>query len=603
MDTKRIRNFSIIAHIDHGKSTLADRLLEYTGVLSQREIKEKEQILDSMDLERERGITIKAKAVRLNYKSDEGKDYILNLIDTPGHVDFTYEVSRSLAACEGTLLLIDASQGVEAQTLANADLAKKYKLIIVPIINKIDLSIADPQRVKIQIKNILGIKEEDVLLASAKEGIGIQEILKAIIKRIPPPKGRNEEALSALVFDSVFDSYRGVIVYIKIVEGMVKPGMKIEFMSCGSRYEVLETGVFHLKMTPCQYLGAGEVGYLVAGIKDINAVKIGDTITDVYRPTKVCLPGYKEVKPLVFCGLYPLNSSDYNLLKNALQKLRLNDTSFVYSPETSGTLGFGFRCGFLGLLHMDIIKERLEREYNLSLIITSPNVIYKVTKKNGEILEIDNPAEFPSFVEINQICEPYIKAILILPSDYMGAVMQLAQDRRGVFRDLKYIGPLRVMLIYEMPLEEVVVDFYDKLKSVSSGYASFDYEYIGYQPGELVKLTVLINRELIDSFSFIIHKDKAYLKARQLVEKLRKIIPRQLFEVPIQAMVNNKIVARDTIRPLRKDVISKCYGGDISRKRKLLEKQKEGKKKMKRIGKVEIPQEAFASVLKQDVNK
>jgi GTP-binding protein LepA len=601
MSVDKIRNFSIIAHIDHGKSTVADRLLQYTGVMTNRD--QREQVLDSMDLERERGITIKAKAVRLNYKADDGEEYILNLIDTPGHVDFTYEVSRSLAACEGTLLVVDASQGVEAQTLANTDLAKANHLTIIPVINKIDLAIADPQRVKQQIKNILCLREEDILLASAKSGIGTKDILEAIVKQIPPPKGSVEAPLAALVFDSIFDSYRGVIVYIKVVEGVISPGMKIEFIASGVRYEVLETGVFHLEMTPCDHLGPGEVGYVIAGIKDVHKVKIGDTMTDVQRPTKVRLPGYKEVKPLVFCGLYPLNPADYNALKTAMEKLRLNDTSFVYAPETSMTLGFGFRCGFLGLLHMDIIKERLEREYNLNLMITSPNVIYEVVTTGGRMVEIDNPAEFPPLGDIEEIREPYIKAILILPSEYLGSVMQLAQDRRGIFIGLEYIDPTRAMLTYELPLEEVVVDFYDKLKSVSSGYASFDYDYIGYRPGELVKLTVLINQEPVDAFSFIVHKEKSYAMARQLVEKLRKIIPRQLFEVPIQAMVNNKIVARESIRAMRKDVISKCYGGDISRKRKLLEKQKEGKKKMKQIGKVEIPQEAFISVFRQDVEK
>ncbi|MFH1784415.1 MAG: translation elongation factor 4 [bacterium] len=599
MSNKRIRNFSIIAHIDHGKSTIADRLLEYTGTLSKRE--SKDQILDSMDLERERGITIKAKAIRLDYLASDGKHYILNLIDTPGHVDFNYEVSRSLAACEGTLLVIDASQGVEAQTLANADLASEGNLTVIPVINKIDLSTADPENVKHQINTILGLDEEDVIQTSAKQGTGIRELLEAIVKRIPAPGGHVSAPLTALVFDSVFDSYRGVIIYIKVVDGSMKPGMNIEFMSSGTQHEVQEIGVFHLTNVSCKSLEAGEVGYVIAGIKDVHTVKIGDTITNANKPATKALPGYKDVKPLVFCGLYPLNSSDYNLLKAALDKLRLNDTSFIYTPETSGTLGFGFRCGFLGLLHMDIIKERLEREYDLELIITAPNVSYHVTKKSGEEFVVDNPNLLPPSAEVDQIGEPYIKAILIMPGDYVGVVMQLAQERRGMFKDLKYIDTDRAMLVYEMPLEEVVVDFYDKLKSVSSGYASFDYEPLGYRKGDLVKLTVLINKEIIDSFCFILHKEKAYFKAKQLVERLRKIIPRQMFEVPIQALVNNKIVARDTVKALRKDVTSKCYGGDISRKRKLLEKQKEGKKKMKKVGKIEIPHEAFVSVLRQEI--
>ena len=594
-DLSNIRNFSIIAHIDHGKSTLADRILEFTKTINPRRMKE--QVLDEMELERERGITIKAKAIRLKYYADDKCEYILNLIDTPGHVDFTYEVSRSMAACEGVLLLIDASQGIEAQTIANVHLARQNNLLILPVINKIDLPHADVESVKKQIVNILGLENEPVL-TSAKEGIGTKEVLENVVKKIPPPQGDRKKPLRALIFDSVFDPYQGVVIYIRVLDGVIKPNMKIKMMLSGSVFEVLQVGMFHLNLLPSSELSSGEVGYLMAGIKDVHKVKVGDTITDYINPATQPHPGYREIHPFVFCGLYPINPVDYDLLRQALEKLNLCDSSFSFSPETSSALGFGFRCGFLGLLHMDIIRERLEREYDLNLVITAPNVIYRIILVAGEVYEIDNPALFPPLNQIKDMMEPYIKGTIVLPVQFVGSIMGLVQDYRGLFLDMQYITSQQVILIYELPLAEIVIDFYDKMKSVSKGYASFDYEHIGFRKSNLVRLDILINQEAVDALSFVVHKDKALFRGKKMVEKLRKIIPRQQFEVPIQAQINNRIVNRATVRALRKDVIAKCYGGDISRKRKLLEKQKEGKKKMKKLGRVEIPQEAFISVLK-----
>jgi GTP-binding protein LepA len=593
-----IRNFSIIAHIDHGKSTIADRLLEYTGTIPERE--KKEQILDDMDLERERGITIKSKAVRLYYHSKDGKEYILNLIDTPGHVDFYYEVSRSLAACEGALLIIDASQGVQAQTLSNIHLAIKNNLKIIPIINKIDLANADPEKVMQELKNIPELKGEKVILASAKEGIGTSDIFEAIVNRIPPPSGKPNLPLRALIFDSVYNSYKGTIVYIKMVDGIIKPEMVIQTMSNKKNYEVTEIGIFRPKMQPIKTLTAGEVGYIMAGFKNIKDIRVGDTITDTVNPAQKILSGYKKVTPLVFCSIYPIDNKEYENLKIALEKLKLNDSSIFSEPETSQALGFGFRCGFLGLLHMEIVQERLEREYNINLIATTPSVMYKITKKNGEIVEISNPTAFPSKIEIEKIEEPYVKASIITPSQYIGVIMDLVQEKRGLFKNMEYIDEKIAKLDYDLPLNEIILDFFDKLKSRSSGYASLDYELKGYQAAELVKIDILVNHELVDALSFIVHKVKAYQQARKIVEKLKEIIPRQLYEVPIQASIERKVIARETIKALKKDVLAKCYGGDITRKRKLLEKQKAGKKRMKKIGKVEIPQEAFLGILKID---
>lgn len=593
-----IRNFSIIAHIDHGKSTIADRLLEYTGTIPERE--KKEQILDDMDLERERGITIKSKAVRLYYHSKDGKEYILNLIDTPGHVDFYYEVSRSLAACEGALLIIDASQGVQAQTLSNIHLAIKNNLKIIPIINKIDLANADPEKVMQELKNIPELKGEEVILASAKEGIGTSDIFEAIVNRIPPPSGKPNLPLRALIFDSVYNSYKGTIVYIKMVDGIIKPEMVIQTMSNKKNYEVTEIGIFRPKMQPIKTLTAGEVGYIIAGFKNIKDIRVGDTITDTVNPTQKILSGYKKVTPLVFCSIYPIDNKEYENLKIALEKLKLNDSSIFSEPETSQALGFGFRCGFLGLLHMEIVQERLEREYNINLIATAPSVMYKITKKNGGIIEISNPTAFPSKMEIEKIEEPYVKASIITPSQYIGVIMDLAQEKRGLFKNMEYIDEKIAKLDYDLPLNEIILDFFDKLKSRSSGYASLDYELKGYQVAELVKVDILVNHELVDALSFIVHKVKAYQQAKKIVEKLKEIIPRQLYEVPIQASIERKVIARETIKALKKDVLAKCYGGDITRKRKLLEKQKAGKKRMKKIGKVEIPQEAFLGILKID---
>ena len=593
---ENIRNFSIIAHIDHGKSTIADRLLEYTGTISERE--KREQILDDMDLEREKGITIKSKAVRLYYHSKDGEEYILNLIDTPGHVDFSYEVSRSLAACEGALLIVDASQGVQAQTVANINLALKSNLKIIPVINKIDLASANPERAIKELKNISEIKEEEIILASAKEGIGTSDILEAIICRIPPPKGSPNLPLRALIFDSVYNPYKGTIVYVKVVDGTITPNMIIQTMSNNLKYEVVEIGIFRPKMQPAKKLNAGEVGYIIAGFKNIKDTQVGDTIIDAANPSQERLPGYKKVTPLVFCSIYPVDNKEYENLKIALEKLKLNDSSIFSEAETSEALGFGFRCGFLGLLHMEIIQERLEREYDINLIATTPSVMYQVTKKNKEMLKISNPTSFPSRNDIEKIEEPYVKVNIITPSKCIGGIMDLVQERRGSFKNMEYIDENILRLDYHLPLNEIILDFYDKLKSISSGYASLDYDLAGYQPSELAKVDILVNHQLVDALSFIVHKDKAYTRARKIVEKLKEIIPRQMYEVPLQATIESKIIARETIKALKKDVTAKCYGGDITRKRKLLEKQKAGKKRMKKIGKVEIPQEAFLGILK-----
>jgi GTP-binding protein LepA len=591
--TKKIRNFSIIAHIDHGKSTLADRLLEYTGALSKREMME--QVLDSMDLERERGITIKAHAVRLKYTADDGITYTINLIDTPGHVDFSYEVSRSLASCEGSLLVVDATQGVEAQTLANAYLAVEHNHEIIPVINKIDLPSAEPEKVKEQIEDAIGIDCSEAILASAKEGIGTKEILEAIIEKIPPPAGSDEKPLKALIFDSWFDNYQGVIVLVRVFGGIIRPGMKIRLMAANKEYEVAKLGVFTPKMEDALQLAAGEVGYVIAGIKNVSDTKIGDTITDASSPADKPLSGYKEIKPMVFCGLYPIETHQYEDLKSALEKLRLNDSSFSFEPETSSALGFGFRCGFLGLLHMEIIKERLEREFELSLISTAPTVIYRVTDTAGKEVYVDNPSSLPErFIKIE---EPFVQVAIFVPQTYIGQILELCQEKRGIQKEFSYISKERIMVTYELPLNEILWDFYDRLKSVSRGYASMDYEFIGYRESNLVKLDMLLNAEPVDALSLIVHKDKAYYKGRQVAEKLREVIPRQLFEIAIQAAIGGKVIARESVKALRKNVLAKCYGGDVTRKRKLLEKQKEGKKKMKQIGKVEIPQEAFLSVL------
>ena len=594
MSENNIRNFSIIAHIDHGKSTLADRILELTGALSSREMTE--QVLDSMDLEKERGITIKAHAVRLIYKAIDGKDYILNLIDTPGHVDFSYEVSRSLASCEGALLVVDATQGVEAQTLTNAYLASEHNLEIIPVINKIDLPGADTERVKNQIEESIGIDSANAILTSAKEGIGIREVLEAIVKKVPPPGGNEKNPLKALIFDSWFDNYQGVIVLVRLFDGKVKRGTKIMLLAAKKVFEVIEVGIFTPVKKPVDSLKAGEVGYIIAGIRDVTNTKIGDTITEAENPVSEPCAGYKDVKPMVFCGLYPTETSQYETFKNALEKLRLNDYSFNFEPETSVALGFGFRCGFLGLLHMEIVRERLEREFGLELINTAPTTVYRVTKPDGEILFIDNPSKLP--LQYEKIEEPFVKVTIFLPQKYVGQIFELCQEKRGVQKEFNYLGKERVIVIYELPLNEILWDFYDKLKSFSSGYASMDYEFIGYRESKLVRLDLLINGEIIDALSLIVHKDRAYDKGKQIAEKLRQVIPRQLFEVVIQAAIGNKIIAREAIKALRKNVLAKCYGGDITRKRKLLEKQKEGKKKMKQVGKVGIPQEAFLAVLK-----
>ncbi|HTN44508.1 MAG TPA: translation elongation factor 4 [Nitrospiria bacterium] len=591
-----IRNFSIIAHIDHGKSTLADRILEQTGAITQRE--QRDQILDDMDLERERGITIKAHAVRLEYRADDGHQYHLHLIDTPGHVDFTYEVSRSLAACEGVLLVVDATQGVEAQTIANAYLAMENNLVILPVINKIDLPSADVERVSKQIKDILGLDHVDVLLASAKEGIGIKEILEAIVKRIPPPRGDADKPLKALIFDSWFDNYQGAVVLTRVIDGRMGIGSKIRLMSTQKEFEVMELGFLTPKKKPVRELTTGEVGYLVAGFKKVSDTKIGETITDATRPTSEPFPGYKEIKPMVFCGLYAVDSDQFEDLRDALEKLRLNDASFTYEPETSLALGFGFRCGFLGLLHMEIIQERLEREYGLNLISTAPTVVYKVLTLRGEWLSIDNPAKLPDPSHIERFEEPFIRATILTREEYVGAMLGLCQEKRGLQIEMDYLDVDRVKLVYELPLNEIIMDFYDRLKSLSKGYASLDYEHIGFRESELVKVDILLNGENVDALSFIVHRDKAYPRARLIAEKLKEVIPRQMFEVAIQAAIGSKIIARETIGAMRKNVTAKCYGGDITRKRKLWEKQKEGKKRMKQVGRVEVPQEAFLALLK-----
>jgi GTP-binding protein LepA len=596
MPLSHIRNFSIIAHIDHGKSTLADRLLEMTGALTKREMSA--QVLDAMDLEKERGITIKAKAVRLNYHGRDGNDYILNLIDTPGHVDFSYEVSRSLAACEGALLVVDASQGVEAQTLANTYLALDHHLDIVPIINKIDLPGAEVDRVREQLHSIIGMDPENAVLISAKYGKGIEEVLEAIVSRVPPPKGDPEAPLKALLFDSWFDIYRGVLVLVRVIDGEIHNGMKIRLMSNNQVYQVDSVGVLNPKMKEVDRLSAGEVGYVIANIKVVADTKIGDTITDHDHPTAGAFPGFQEIKPMVFAGLYPVEPNQYEGLRDALEKLRLNDSSFFYEPETSTALGFGFRCGFLGLLHMDIIQERLEREFQLSLITTAPSVRYRITRTDGDVAEIDNPTKFPEAQFISQIEEPIITAFILSTDEFVGPILKLVEEKRGIQKGFEYVAPGRVKFTYEMPLNEIVLDFYDRLKSISRGYASFDYHLAGYRPADLVKLDILVGGEPVDALSWIVHREFAYARGKALVEKMRELIPRQMFEVAIQAAIGNRIIARESIAAIRKNVIAKCYGGDITRKRKLLEKQKEGKRRMKRVGKVDIPQEAFLAVLK-----
>ena len=591
MDQNKIRNFSIIAHIDHGKSTLADRLIEYTGTLTKREMEA--QILDSMDLERERGITIKAQAVRSSYKAKNGEEYMLNFIDTPGHVDFTYEVSRALAACEGALLVIDATQGIEAQTLANVYLALDNDLEIIPVINKVDLPSADPDRVKHEIEEVIGIDASEAVLTSAKTGLGIEDVLEAIVAKVPAPSGISDSPLKALVFDSKFDAYKGVVLYVRVIDGRIKPGMKIKMMATNAEFEVTEVGVFKPNLVNVDSLEVGQVGFFAAAIKNVKDARVGDTVTDANNPAAEALPGYRKATPMVFCGLYPVENSDYDNLRDALEKLQLNDASLVFEPETSVALGFGFRCGFLGLLHMDVIKERLEREYNLTLITTAPNVIYQVFRTNGDVELVDNPSNFPDPTVIDHVEEPYVNATIIVPKDYVGAVMELSQEKRGEYENMTYLDETRVMIHYALPLSDIIYDYFDRLKSVTRGYASLDYELAGYRASSLVKVDILLNGEPVDALSAIVHREKAVSRGRQLVEKLRSLIPRQMFEIPVQAAIGNKVIARENVRAMRKDVLAKCYGGDISRKRKLLEKQKEGKKRMKQVGSVELPQEAF----------
>ncbi len=598
MEQRMTRNFSIIAHIDHGKSTLADRLIEDTGTLSSREMEN--QVLDQLDLERERGITIKAQAVRLDYEAKDGNAYRLNLIDTPGHVDFTYEVSRALAACEGALLVVDATQGIEAQTLANVYLALEHNLEIIPVINKIDLPSADPERVRREVEEVIGIDASEAILVSAKTGVGIQDVLEAIAHRVPAPTGDENAPLRALVFDSYFDPYKGVILYVRVVDGAIRKGMKIRMMATNKDFEVTDVGVFRPQLTAVNELETGQVGFFAAAIKNVKDARVGDTVTDATRPAAASLPGYRKVTPMVFCGLYPVENSEYDALRDALEKLQLNDASLVFEPETSVALGFGFRCGFLGLLHMEVIKERLEREYDLALLTTAPNVIYHVYLTNGEKIEIHNPSDMPDATLIDRVEEPYVKATVIVPKEYVGAVMELSQEKRGEYDTMNYLDVSRVMLTYQLPLSEIIYDYFDRLKSATRGYASLDYELSGYRASNLVKLDILLNGEPVDALSAIVHRDKAAYRGRQLAEKLRGIIPRQMFEIPIQAAIGNKVIARETVKAMRKDVLAKCYGGDISRKRKLLEKQKEGKKRMKQVGSVELPQEAFMAILKMD---
>lgn len=595
---QKIRNFSIIAHIDHGKSTLADRILEFTGALTSREMQE--QVLDKMDLERERGITIKLQAVNLRYRADDGEEYILNLIDTPGHVDFTYEVSRSLAACEGALLVVDAAQGIEAQTLANVYLALDNNLEILPVINKIDLPNADPERVKQEIEDVIGLDTSEAVLASAKSGIGIKEILEQVVKQVPSPMGHPDQPLKALIFDSHYDPYKGVIVYVRVVDGNIKAGTKIKMMATEKTFEVIEVGAFMPSMTIVDELHVGDVGFIVAGIKHVGDTRVGDTVTNTKNPAVEALPGYRKINPMVYCGVYPIETSEYIDLREALEKLQLNDASLSFEPESSTALGFGFRCGFLGLLHMEIIQERIEREFNIPLITTAPSVIYRIALTNGETIEIDNPSNYPEIGTIERIEEPYVKAAIIVPNDYVGTVMELCQNKRGEFVNMEYLDTTRVTITYHVPLSEIVYDFFDQLKSGTKGYASYDYEISGYRASNLVKMDILLNNEQVDALSFIVHRDRAYNRGRIVCEKLRELIPRQMFEVPIQASVGTKVVARETVKAMRKNVLAKCYGGDISRKRKLLEKQKEGKKRMKQVGSVEVPQEAFMAVLKID---
>ena len=595
---EKIRNFSIIAHIDHGKSTLADRILEKTNTVSSREMQD--QLLDSMDLERERGITIKLNAIELNYTAKDGETYTFHLIDTPGHVDFTYEVSRSLAACEGAVLVVDAAQGIEAQTLANVYLALDNDLEILPVINKIDLPAADPERVRTEIEDVIGIDASEAVLASAKAGIGIEDILEQVVEYVPAPSGDIEAPLKALIFDSIYDSYRGVVLNIRVIDGVVRPGDKIQMMSNGKTFDVTEVGVFSPKPIARDYLMVGDVGYITASIKTVQDTRVGDTVTLADNPAAEALPGYRKMNPMVYCGLYPIDTSRYNDLREALEKLQLNDAALQFEPETSQALGFGFRCGFLGLLHMDVVQERLEREFNLELITTAPSVIYHVNKTDGTTVVVDNPAEFPEPVTIESVEEPYVKAQIMVPNDYVGAVMELSQRKRGEFITMDYLDDYRVNVVYEIPLSEIVFDFFDKLKSSTKGYASLDYEMAGYRTSRLVKMDILLNAEKVDALSFIVHRDFAFERGKAIVEKLKKLIPRQPFEVPVQAAIGQKIVARSDIKALRKNVLAKCYGGDVSRKRKLLEKQKEGKKRMKQIGSVEVPQEAFMAVLKMD---
>ncbi|WP_018923702.1 translation elongation factor 4 [Salsuginibacillus kocurii] len=595
---KRIRNFSIIAHIDHGKSTLADRILEHTKTVSERELQE--QTLDAMDLERERGITIKLNSAQLKYEAKDGDEYIFHLIDTPGHVDFSYEVSRSLAACEGALLIVDASQGIEAQTLANVYLALDNDLEIIPVINKIDLPSAEPERIKKEIEDVIGIDTSETVLASGKTGEGTEEILEQIVEKVPTPAGKSDEPLKALIFDSLYDSYRGVIAYIRVVEGTLKPGEKIQMMQTGKEFEVNEVGVFKPNPLAVDELSVGDVGYVTASIKNVGDSRVGDTITHAHAPADEPLPGYKRMKPMVFCGLYPVDANDYSGLRDALERLELNDSSLQYEAEVSQALGFGFRCGFLGLLHMEILQERIEREYGIDLITTAPSVIYNVYQLDGEVIEIDNPTNMPDQQSVLAVEEPFVKASIMVPNDFVGPVMEICQKKRGEFKDMVYLDENRVNLIYDLPLTEIVYDFFDQLKSNTKGYASFDYELIGYRESNLVKMDILLNGEQVDALSIIVHRDMAYERGKIIVDKLKDLIPRQQFEVPVQATIGNKVIARSTIKALRKNVLSKCYGGDITRKRKLLEKQKEGKRRMKNVGKVEVPQEAFMSVLRMD---